>query len=357
MKHPAFYSPSHYVEPRLLWHGARRLWAYYRDTPTNEAALGAVWEITNACDADCSFCGTHALRKRFGERTRDEVIRIAAALARSGARYVNVSGGEPLMAKHVFTAMDRLREDNVRLTLNTNGSRVAELVDELVGRISVITISLDSIDAAEHDRIRRKEGLTALIHRGIDAIRAHPQGDSVSVRLRSVISPDNFRQIVPFVEAMRDRVDEVCFQPMQDGGPDDIHRGIDAFTPELEAPFRATIDELIHRFPEFDTFYCRRMADFLFHPDRVRNDFHCLIPTLLFRCLSNGDVVLCSNGTTVVGNLLSEEVKDVFNRPAFAALRSASRRQCRTCLCWVQPLKLNAMVPSWVPQLIPIKAP
>ena len=355
MKRPAFYTPSQHVDPRLILRGARRLWAYYRDVPSPEGALAAVWEVTNTCDAGCSFCGTHELRRRFGERTREELIRIADALARSGARYINLSGGEPLVARHIFDAMDHLLANNVRLMLNTNGSRVAELADELVDRVSVMTISYDHIDPSEHDRIRRKAGLSKLIEQGIDAIKAHPRGEKVSLRIRSVVSPKNFRQMLRFAEAMHQRVDEVCFQPIQDGGPDDIHRGTSGFPPELEGEFRATINSLITRYPEYDTFYYRRMPDFIFRPEKVRNDFHCLIPTLIFRCLSNGNVVLCSDGTRVVGNLLEQEVREVFNHPAFEALRSKSRRQCRTCLCWIQPLKLNAMVPGWVPRLIPPK--
>ena len=356
MKRPVFYTPSQHVDPQLLWRGAKRLWAYYRDVPTDEAAIAAVWEITNTCDAGCAFCGTHELRRRFGERNRDEVRRIADALGRSGARYVNLSGGEPLVSRHIFDAMDTLLDHDVTLMLNTNGSRVAELVDELVSRVSVMTISLDSLHPEEHDKVRRKPGLSQLIDKGIDAVKKHPRGEGLSLRVRSVVSPDNFREMLPFVDAMRGRVDEVCFQPIQDGGPDDIHRANTSFPAELEDEFRATIDTLITRYPEFDTFYYRRMPDFIFRPERVRNDFHCLIPTLIFRCLSNGNVVLCSDGAEVVGNLLEEDAGEVFNRPAFEALRSKSRRQCRTCLCWIQPLKLNAMMPGWVPRLIPPKA-
>ncbi|MDP6942584.1 MAG: radical SAM protein, partial [Myxococcota bacterium] len=193
MKRHALYSATQHIDGRLAARSARLLWAYYRDVPSTSPALSGVWEITNACDADCSFCGTHPLRKRFGERTRDEILRIADALVRAGLSHVNISGGEPLVAKHIFVAMDRLLEGGVKLLLNSNGSCVAELADELVDRVSVLTISLDSMTPEVHDRIRRKEGLTALIFKGIDTLAAHPRGDRVSVRVRSVITPENFR--------------------------------------------------------------------------------------------------------------------------------------------------------------------
>ena len=84
-------------------------------------------------------------------------------------------------------------------------------------------------------------------------------------------------------------------------------RGDRAFDPSLEAEFREVIGQLIARYPEYDTFYYRRMADFLYQPERVRNDFHCILPSLLFRCLSNGDVVLCSEANVVTGNLLDRK--------------------------------------------------
>ncbi len=353
---PSVYRVSERLDPRLILQGSRRLWAYYRDIPTDAGAVGAAWEITNACDARCGFCGTHELRKRLGERDRAQVIRIADGLGRAGLSYVNLTGGEPLVSKHVIPIMDRLRAYGVRVMMNTNGSRLAELASELAPRLSIVTISLDSLHAEEHDRVRVKPGLTRLIEQGIEALRRQPGGDKVVVRIRSIVAPWNFRELVAFADAWRGRVDEVCFQPLQDGGADDIHRGEadgPGFAPELEAEFRAVIAELIARYPEYDAFYYRSMADFLFAPERIKNAFHCVLPALFFRVMSNGDVVLCSDARAVTGNLLTQEVNEVFEHPAFQALRSQSRRRCRSCLCWIQPLRMNEMVPTWLPRLIP----
>ena len=57
-----------------------------------------VWEITLACCFNCKYCGSSADgRKRNGELTTEECLKVAEQLATMGCGRVSMIGGEVFM--------------------------------------------------------------------------------------------------------------------------------------------------------------------------------------------------------------------------------------------------------------------
>ena len=109
--------------------------------------------VTDRCDLRCSYCMPkqfHDFHEPEDWLSFEEIERVIAAFTRLGTRRVRLTGGEPLVRKHLDQLAGRLSalpglED---LSLSTNCTRMAKHADDLkAAGIDRINVSLDSLDA------------------------------------------------------------------------------------------------------------------------------------------------------------------------------------------------------------------
>ena len=160
----------------------------------------AIYELTYACNLDCSYCddGAGNSYPRQVGRARPLSLPAALELLRRLRRHVPsiyLCGGEPTVHRHfleLLREVDRLGFCPV--IVNTNGLRLPELHARdpaLFRRIDVLVLSLDATDADALDglfRGRRGDGrraLAALEHALAWAPRA-----SCTIAVNCVITPD-----------------------------------------------------------------------------------------------------------------------------------------------------------------------
>jgi radical SAM protein with 4Fe4S-binding SPASM domain len=117
-----------------------------------------VWELTLACNARCTHCGSDAGRPRDDELTTDEALGVIDQLADLGCRSITFSGGEPLL-RHDWPELTRavvLR--GVRAELITNGLLAAERADDIArAGFHAVNVSIDG-PREVHDEIRGVAG-------------------------------------------------------------------------------------------------------------------------------------------------------------------------------------------------------
>jgi MoaA/NifB/PqqE/SkfB family radical SAM enzyme len=271
--------------------------------------------------------------------------------------FVTLAGGEPLLVAHWAEVAQVLADAGCHVAVATNGSRLADAAEDLV-RVGVrsVTISVDDVAADRHDDARRRPGLSAAIAKGLERLRAVDPARRIVVRVRMVLTPRNFRQMTELVEAWRDAVEEVSFQPVEDSGPDHIHHfAADAFAgfrPDDEADFERELARLVARFPEFDAPYYRRMPRFLFRHRESRQDFHCLLPAVGMKVRADGQAITCAAGARTLGSLVEQPLAAVWNAEPICTLRRESRNRERACYCWVQPTQINYRAPEPVRRLL-----
>jgi MoaA/NifB/PqqE/SkfB family radical SAM enzyme len=344
------------ARPRVLANGSLNMLAFASNKPSPGGPLAVAWEILNACDCRCVFCDTHTLHKRFGILSKDAMEAIALKLGKSGVGAVTISGGEPLLSHSFYDVVDILNQHKVEVLLSTNGGRLEKHAQKIVeAGIRTISISLDSIDPNEHDIIRQSSGLTQRIMRGIEAVRAIPNGDQVLIRLRCVITPKNYESLVDFVAKYDSLVDEICFQPLHNQEEGDLHRVQDKsilFQPEQQPSFEKALNRLFEAYPRFDSPYYRNMTSFLFAPETLKNSFTCVAPALGFKISANGSVSLCSDSNEVIGNLVTDDIKTIWNHPAIRGLRKDCLNRTRECLCWQQHMQANDQMPQGLLSLL-----
>ena len=180
--------------------------------------------ITDRCNFRCVYCMPREVFGRdfvFAERdqllTFEEMARLTRSFAHLGVQKVRLTGGEPLIRRNIERLIEMIASiDGIHdLTLTTNGSlltreKARALKDAGLSRIS---ISLDTLDDAEFQRIndvdvpvsRVLEAIDAAAEAGLDPIKI----DVVVIRGRNdrsfVDIARRFRgsgMIVRFIEYM-----------------------------------------------------------------------------------------------------------------------------------------------------------
>lgn len=109
--------------------------------------------ITERCNSRCTICDIW--RQPAGSPAqRSDVARNLAAAARLGLRFVDFTGGEPLLHPDLPQMLRLARTAGLRTTLTTNTLLYPERAAELAGQVDFLHFSLDAASAGDHDRLR-----------------------------------------------------------------------------------------------------------------------------------------------------------------------------------------------------------
>lgn len=120
--------------------------------------------LTKGCNLRCRHCW---IAPRFmGDEASSPTLDLG--LFRSiltqakplGLNSVKLTGGEPLIHPHILDILDTIREEGVRLVIETNGTRCTpEVVDKIKACANpFVSVSLDGADRETHDWVRGVRG-------------------------------------------------------------------------------------------------------------------------------------------------------------------------------------------------------
>ncbi len=108
--------------------------------------------ITTKCNAKCVFCniwetqGIHATMEDVQSNLKD--------LARLGVRFIDFTGGEPLMHPELPDILGLAKRMGFQTTVTTNCLLYPKMAEQIRGKINLLHFSLDAPGREEHDQIR-----------------------------------------------------------------------------------------------------------------------------------------------------------------------------------------------------------
>jgi MoaA/NifB/PqqE/SkfB family radical SAM enzyme len=147
----------------------------------------AILYITDKCNSRCISCDYW----RYGRThmSMDLVRRLADELPRSGARYVLLSGGEPLMHPEWDSIATTFKRAGLRVAMVTSGIMLPRFVDKVAPVIDELYISLDGATPESYKAIRGVDGL-GLIEQGTRALAG-----KLPITFRTTVQRGNYREI------------------------------------------------------------------------------------------------------------------------------------------------------------------
>lgn len=132
------------------------------------------FSLTERCNLRCTYCmppeGVE-LKPRAEILTFEEIERLSRLFVAEGVRKIRLTGGEPLVRRHVEELVDRLGaiEGLESLAVTTNGLLLEPLLPRLqAGGITEINVSLDTLREDRFLQITRRPGLDR-VRSAIDA--------------------------------------------------------------------------------------------------------------------------------------------------------------------------------------------
>ena len=173
--------------------------------------------VTDRCNFRCSYCMPKEVFDRdykFLPQSSllsfEEITRSARLFVSHGVRKLRLTGGEPLLRKHLEVLIAQLAElrtpegDALDITLTTNGSVLARNAQALRDSgLRRITVSLDALDDTVFRRMNDVDFPVADVLAGIDAALA---AGLAPVKVNMVVKRStNDHEIVPLARHVRER--------------------------------------------------------------------------------------------------------------------------------------------------------
>src|SRR5436853_676432 len=136
--------------------------------------------VTDRCNFRCVYCmpkevfgRDHTFLERRELLTFEEIERLARIFVAHGVEKIRITGGEPLVRRHLERLIAQLAALDVDLTLTTNGSLLPQKAQALRDAgLQRITVSLDSLDDATFRAMNDVDFPVARVLEGIEAARA-----------------------------------------------------------------------------------------------------------------------------------------------------------------------------------------
>lgn len=121
--------------------------------------------LTYRCNAYCDFChfGNHDAFRHERHADTDTVLRNLHGLRKLGVRFIDLTGGEPLLHPDVAVIAGEAQRLGMKTSITTNGLLYSKQAEQLRGRVDLLHFSLDSADREEHDRMRGVKCFDAVI--------------------------------------------------------------------------------------------------------------------------------------------------------------------------------------------------
>lgn len=138
-------------------------------------------DITNFCFLNCKHCYASACKASDRELTLKELKNLVQQITGLGINNIIVSGGEPLSRNDIFDFLSYCADNELSITLLTNGLLIDSKKSKILRSISAeVCVSLDGVTKASHDYIRGKGNFEAVLQAinilkssKVDKISAH----------------------------------------------------------------------------------------------------------------------------------------------------------------------------------------
>jgi MoaA/NifB/PqqE/SkfB family radical SAM enzyme len=140
------------------------------------------------CNFHCSHCSIANFRTQKHERKLDlfTVKRIFDEADEYGLAHMGISGGEPLVFKDLEQLIRMIGADRFHIQLDTNGWLFTPAIAKIMKSLGVdkVQISIDGLDAFEHDKFRNQPGSHERCMQAIDAA----QGAGLALQVATVVT-------------------------------------------------------------------------------------------------------------------------------------------------------------------------
>jgi len=288
-------------------------------------------EMTYACNEKCIFC-YNPERAKLGDLTKIDLI--VRSIVASQIPHVYLIGGEPsLLPEEKLNEYIELLSDHSSVTIVTNGLKRLKGISH---KLACFGVPIHGANAETHEFHNQSPGS---FRKTLDTIR-HYVNDGYDVRCILVLTGYNYDQMYEILGiAASMGMESVYVDRYEDGG---IGARSTAegrrLKPTLEQ-FHIAVGQIIKARHDFDIFggrvgfgtaipYC---LDERMITEGITSN--CGVGTYFCAINPNGEFRMCNQSQLVFGNVLTEPIEAIWNKPTLDVFRDLSwvSEPCRSC--------------------------
>lgn len=256
------------------------------------------WNITCKCNDTCEFCYREQNVVELSYQDKRTVI---DKVAKAGVKKLTFAGGEPLLVENIKELILYAKQQGLVVSLTTNGI-LLENNDEdlffLLRQLDWLTFSLDGADDVVQSKMSRNKYHASRVMKLLEISHNYSER-KCKLKLNTVISSVNSEEIISIVDIVNryniERWKLFQFTPVR--GSAEKNQNIYSISDEKYLQVVNQIKEAL------------KSENVV-----VSNSDHENIGTAYFVIFPNGDIrVSESQGEKVVGNILSDEVSEMWN--------------------------------------------
>ena len=134
------------------------------------APVTIVWNFTNRCNLNCLHCHQDSSPTSSGsELTTSQAFKVIDNMSDAGVAILTFSGGEPLLRKDLYDAIEKANDNGMLCTIASNGTLMTPRVAKKLAKVGIkrVEIGLDGARAETHDFLRNKLGSFEATIKGI----------------------------------------------------------------------------------------------------------------------------------------------------------------------------------------------
>ena len=295
------------------------------------------WEVTYACNSRCNYCNCWRMAEPRKEINTEEALEVVRQLGRRRVWLLIFTGGEPLMRPDLPELIKEAKRQGMNVSINTNGSQLKKHAEMLVeSGVDALTVTAESHKAEVHDRIRNFRGSFAALSRGIEELKKVRKNTRPRITVRMDFTRENYRELKPYVDYWRNKVDGIIFQPIHQTTVTTKYISTQklGFTSEDEESFREYFDKFHRENKNFSNLYYREFPTFFFDIKALYRKYRCFAGYIFGQIDPYGNVYSCTEYMENFGNLKERSFNEIWNGEKAANYRKIIRKRKFTCNCW-----------------------
>ncbi len=297
-----------------------------------------VLNLSQKCPLRCVYCYSSSTIEG-GELKEDDIEILVRNISELSPRLVILSGGEPLLYKHIEELLTQLGRYGIRMVVSSNGMFLNENIISIVKKYNIdyVGISLD-IPSREDSKIRQGSSFNRIV----DAIKLLRNSD-IDTGIRMTLTWANIYTIEEMLRfCKRHNVGRLCIYHLVPSG-----RGLDIYKilkpdPEIETLALIHLIKILKHYKNIDVLTVTEPSDYILASiiaSSNKNDLDSRISRYYRRSR-------CNAGKSILSIYpdLSVYPCQFDNRNRIGSLREASLREistryqeqssCRGCKLW-----------------------
>lgn len=293
-------------------------------------------QIVHRCNLKCIMCDSWERKTKHPDLSK--IKSIITKLKAANVERINLWGGEPYMRKDISEVFKFIKASGMKCKITTNGTIFTEKSREATLKyVDNITFSIDSADAATHDKIRGKVGAFDKTLKNLKILYRLKKESNLKtpyIEIDCTIQKLNIRDLIGILKLGKKFDASINFDPVQLEGIGN-HNNPNLLNIDKQL-LVDSIDELIQKKKGYEVENSSHILE-LCKQYMLGNEIHtrCISPYINTLVDINGDVQFCWGWDKVVGNIFENTMEEVWKNRGNSQLRKdvqeGKLERCKKC--------------------------